>query len=388
MLTRALLAGFLAALCWLPALAAGIPAVTDGALEGALALADQNRPELEAALSACQGDDFRLSAMRFLIANSPLADLGVLKRDYLIENLDLAIQARGEFAYCTYDDATWAHYVLPLRVSQEPLTPWRSYLHDILAPLVKDCATIEDATKIIGEWYGKAARFQQTQTRDQSALATLRSGYGRCEELVILWLCACRSVGIPSRQSYCPYWAIMDNNHAWWEDYLSGGGWQLYGTGQPEPLVVSISFGLPGELSSRDGALYNESGEEVLLLKDTPGARFCLINSTPRYRDCGRVIVRAEPGTPDLDPKTGKPYTLTVQVYNYGAFRQVARLDFKNGWAGIALGFGDYIISTSLPRGPEQYFLHLAPGETRELDWAAAPEAPSEMKIEFPTDLP
>ena len=65
MLIRALLCGLCAALIWLPALAADIPAVTDEALEQALAVSDQNRPELEAALDACRGDAFKLAFKRF-----------------------------------------------------------------------------------------------------------------------------------------------------------------------------------------------------------------------------------------------------------------------------------------------------------------------------------
>ena len=82
------------------ACAADIPAISDAELEQALSLAGANRAQLEQALFACQQKPFTMAAMRFLIVSLPLVDLGVISTRQLEENVDLAMQARAEFAYC------------------------------------------------------------------------------------------------------------------------------------------------------------------------------------------------------------------------------------------------------------------------------------------------
>src|SRR5690606_36912714 len=112
----------------------------------------------------------------------------------------------------------------------------------------------------VNRWFGERIGFRQTQRRDQGPLATLASGYGRCEELCIIYIAACRSVGVPARMAYCPWRAVSDNNHAWVEVLGSDGAWHFVGAAEPAdkldsawfegaarraPLVVSICFGLP-----------------------------------------------------------------------------------------------------------------------------------------------
>ena len=239
----------------------GVPAVSDELLEEALSLAGGNRGELEAALSWCIQKPYSMQAMRFLIANLPLADLGVITDELLIEHVELAIAASAEMPYAAhYDEATWAHYVLAPRVSQEPLEPWRSYFHDALADEVRECETLQAATVRVKQWVWQRIKFKQTQRRDQGPLTTLRGVYGRCEELMTVEICALRAVGIPARNAFCPWWAHCDNNHAWTEVLMDNGRWYPAGSIKEEtdfgstweqsaargaPIVCSMCFGLP-----------------------------------------------------------------------------------------------------------------------------------------------
>jgi len=379
-----------------PAWAARVPPVTDEDVAQAIQLAGSNAEQIRQAAEAYPDDALKHAAMRFLIVSLPLVDLGVISAAQLQENVDLAVQARREFAYCQdYDDAVWAHYVLPVRVSQEPLSPWRSYFYEQLRSKVAGCQTIGEAATIVSAYYGTLATYKPTQSRDQSPIATLKGGYGRCEELVILFIDCCRAVGIPARQAYCPYWAAGDDNHAWWEVLGSDGRWHLdvdYGSGENReanwvvqsarqaPLVVAVCFGLPGP---------DEAGAEVLGSRSDIGARYCQLNSATDYRLTGRLVVSAPTGAALTDPATGKPRKLMVHVYNYGALRVVARLDFDAaGQAVVTLGVGDYMISTDLNAGPRTAFVHIAAGTETRLNWADASEAPSELVLYFPKDPP
>ena len=285
----------------------GIPQVSDELLEEALSLAGGNRGELEAALGWCNQKPYSMQAMRFVIANLPLADLGVITDDLLIEHVELAIVVSGEMPYAaSYDEATWAHYVLAPRVSQEPLEPWRSYFHKALADEVRDCQTLQAATVRVKQWVGQRIKFKQTQRRDQGPLTTLKGGYGRCEELMMVEICALRSIGVPARNAFCPWWAHCDNNHAWTEIMVDGGIWMNAGcvTLDPEPkenwevkacrgapIVCTMCFGLPEEL-----------GPDVVSYEDEVGARYARINNITSYRTGGRLVA-------DLYEASGKNRT-------------------------------------------------------------------------------
>jgi hypothetical protein len=377
------------------ALAADIPPVGDNDLEQALLLAGSNRAQLEQALFACQQKPFTMEAMRFLVANLPAADLGVVTAADLVQHVELAMSARAEFGYAQgYDDATWAHYVLPPRVSQEPLSPWRPYFYDQLRDEVTGSATREEAAVAINAWCGQRVTYKPTQSRDQGPLITLKSGYGRCEEEVIFFVCACRSVGIPARQAYCPYWSAGDDNHAWAEVLGSDGRWHFTGACEPAPtldsawfgtsvknapLIASVSYGLPGSTDLRWGSvIVNECEEEVLSLQDAPGARFCLLNSTANYRQTGRITLEA-----DVQNETAR---LGVYVFNYGALRLIARVPYRLGAASIALGPGTYVLSTASSTGPAAMLFEVEPGVESRFEWAAQAPLPAELVLHFPAD--
>ena len=374
-------------LCASPGLAAEIPSISDTDLQQALTLAGNNRAQLQAALDACLQKPYEMQAQRFVIASLPLADLGKVTEGELTGNLQLAMQARSEYSFGQqYDDAIFAHYVLPPRVSQEPLSPWRSYFSGELKEVVLKSPTLELAAVEVNKWCGAHARFEQTQSRDQGPLATLASGYGRCEELCILLIDACRSVGIPARMAYCPWWAVQDNNHAWVEVYGSDGRWHYCGGAEPAPtldnawfgdavksapVILSPCFGLPGA---------GEPAESVLSQQDTIGARYCLINSTRFYRKTGWIEI----AVPLI--KRSTPGYLNVCVFNYGALRSVAKLQLTSDLVRVELGAGDYVLEADLPDKTPQ-LVHVDAGRTTGLVWGESP-APESMILSFPSDQP
>ena len=375
-----------------------IPEVSSADIYQALTLAGSNRGELEAALDHCRQMPYTMAAMRFVVASLPLADLGVITTDELVEHVEMAIQARAEAPYgLHYTDAVWAHYVLPPRVSQEPLSRWRPYFHRELAPLVADCETLQDAAIIVDAWVSERTAFKQTQRRDQGPLVTLKSGFGRCEELMMVQVCAMRSVGIPARNAFCPWWAHCDNNHAWTEVYCSDGAWHMADSGaivgfsgtswvtptaKGAPIVCSMCFGLPGE--GEAGELVNSRG--------SVGARYAMLNSIDAYRTTARLNIdfnncldAADP-PPALDADGEEiEYKVYVHVFNYGALRSVARLPVGTDWtASVELGAGRFVLTTNIPGVEREVYVDLVPGESVDLDWDAAEVPGGEFVLEFP----
>lgn len=359
-----------------------IPEVSADELDAALQLAGANRSELEAALDSCQQKPFTMAAMRFVIANLPLSDLGVISSDMLIENVELAMDAWAAYPYgADVDEATWAHYVLPPRFSQEPLSGWRPYLREQLHSVVGECQTLEEAAIAVNYWCGERTVFKQTQRRDQDPVSTLKGGYGRCEELAMLLIAACRSVGIPARYAYCPWWTWSDNNHAWVEIYGSDGRWHFTGGCEPKetldkawfeqaarraPLVVSTCFGLPDELSC-----------DIISWEYRPGARYVQYNSVEFYRRAGRIELDI-PGADSSD-------SLWLYVYNFGALRTLKKLDIDgSGLANVTLGAGDYVLTTNAPVESQTAMFTIVEGERLEVSWDGLAPMPQEIVLVYP----
>jgi transglutaminase-like putative cysteine protease len=154
-------------------------------------------------------------------------DLAVVTVDFLQSNLHYALESRT-FVYCEYDDLIFRHFVLPYRVTQEPIETWRPLFFETLTPLVKNAKSIEEAAIIVNLWVTGQMTFKQTHGRDQTPLTTIKRGYGRCEESMIIYIAAARAVGIPARPASVPFWNFTDNNHAWVEIWTPQG-WKYLG---------------------------------------------------------------------------------------------------------------------------------------------------------------
>ena len=204
-------------------------------------------------------------------------------------------------------------------------------------------ATVEEAALAVNSWCDERTAYEPTQRRDQSPLVTWDSGIGRCEELTIFFMDALRSVGIPCRQAFAPWWSCDDNNHAWTEIWTPDG-WRYaescssadsLGTAwfddnvSKAAMVVAIS---PGDLS---GAL-----------RVVGSASF--INVTDTYTDTG--VFRVSDDTTEI----------RLSIVNWGSPRILVTLD--EDLREVALGQGIYLVSWGWPLRTD--FVALSPGDT------------------------
>ncbi|MBI5367554.1 MAG: hypothetical protein HZA54_10995 [Planctomycetes bacterium] len=296
----------------------------------------------ELALDPAEDQPAEWDAAGFLLANLAPADLAALRPPELLEHLAWIGVARRSLPWvATLPRDLLLHYVLPPRAAQERLRPWRRELYAALAPRVRDAGGLAAAALAVNRWCGERAHFVQTEFRDQGPLETLRAGVGRCEELVILFLCAARAVGIPARSCSTPWWATCDNNHAWIEVW-TGDGWHFLGACEPAATLDEAWFKQPAR---RAAAVYSSCfglpapGGEPLYRE---GAGFALINSTPVYSDTGRLCVQVV----DADGRPAPNIPLAACVFNYGALRPVARATTgPDGAAELLLGAGDFALT-------------------------------------------
>jgi hypothetical protein len=303
----------------------GVPAISDTELEQALALAGGNQAQLTAALEHFPPASFANEAMRFLVAGLPLADLGTVTADYLVANVELAVQARDEMPYAqAYDDATWAHYVLPHRVSH--------------------------------------------------------------------YIDALRSVGIPARNTFCPWWSHCDNNHAWTEVYLDDGRWYcdevvgqedrsggwVMAAARQASVVVNMCYGAA-----------ENPGAQLLRGSREPGARYTMLNSIVEYRDASTVELDFTGLLPDGSntDAAGEECRVYIHVWNYGAMRPVAYVYIDEDLrARFAVGAGTYTLSTDAPVDTPVVVCRITPGEELSFHWGELPPAGDCMFAEYPRD--
>ncbi len=261
------------------------------------------------------------AALDFLFAWLPSSDLAAWRADQLIDDLTLAFQTRRDAPWRDQiDDPTFRTYVLPPRSAQEPIQPWRRRLHDLLWDRVKD-KTLHEAALEVNRFCREYATFIPTSDRDQGPLTTMDRGLGRCEEETIFYIAAARSVGIPARPCYTPWWTACDNNHAWVEVFV-GDGWHYLGACEPAAdldsawftgpvrragLVLSVAYG------ENDGTAGPPHGKTEGNAAYSHGFGTTLINSTGVYTTPGDVTVEWA----DINP--AKPTSPAGRPTGHGA---------------------------------------------------------------------
>ncbi len=286
-------------------------------------------------------DDQR-SALEFLYAYMPLPDVTDYSGDFFLRNVDQTLKTRKEMPWGTkIPDREFYHFVLPLRVNNEPLDESRTVFYEELRDRVKGLS-MADAILEVNHWCHEKATYQPSDSRTHAPMMTVYTGIGRCGEESTFTVAALRAVGIPARQIYTPRWAHTDDNHAWVEAWADGK-WYFLGACEPEPVLNLGWFNDPASrgmmMSTRVIGDYN--GDEEILLK-APG--YTDINVTENYApvDTLQVIVTDKSGNAVAGARTS--YTL----YNYAEFYPlVTKTADHEGRSLVVAGLGDLLVWAS-----------------------------------------
>ena len=173
-------------------------------------------------------------AAAFLEAHRPARDVP-LDREWLLENIDYALQARRTFPWAAaLDEDLFLNDVLPYAVLDETRERWRPVLFELAAPLVKDASSPAEAAQWLNRDLFKQLGVVYSTQRERanaSALETMASGLASCSGLSILYVQACRAVGIPARVAGIALWPDRSGNHAWAEVW-DGTQWRFTGAAE------------------------------------------------------------------------------------------------------------------------------------------------------------
>ncbi|KAJ8599226.1 hypothetical protein CTAYLR_006381 [Chrysophaeum taylorii] len=184
------------------------------------------------------------SATSFLVDNMPpmdepnkatLFDDGVAAVGV---NASVAAKATYPWAAAVPQDI-FDEYVASYALLNEPRTDWRPFLEAVVAPLVENLATAEDAIAMVNGyvnssvsvWKSLGVSFKSSQTPlIFDPLSTAAYGYASCTGISAMFVAALRSIAIPARVVGTPAWRgdAENGNHNWVEIWnATTGAWDF-----------------------------------------------------------------------------------------------------------------------------------------------------------------
>lgn len=281
-------------------------------------------------------------ALRFLYAYMSVADVTDYPTAYHLRNVRQALQARREMAWGSkVPELLFRHFVLPMRVNNEPLDGSRAPFFKELKARVKGMS-MQDAILEVNHWCHEHVTYEPSDARTSSPLQSVLTAKGRCGEESTFTVAALRSIGIPARQVYTPRWAHTDDNHAWVEAWADGK-WYFLGACEPEPVLNLGWFNAPASrgLLMHTRVFGDYWGPEEVMLRTS---NFTEINLIDNYGSTGKVdfLVVDEAGRPVDDAR------VDFKIYNYAEFyTAVSRYTGRDGRASLSAGKGDMLVWAS-----------------------------------------
>ena len=216
------------------------------ALHEPLQLAGDNATEIRGFVEAAteQHGDFGERAATFLVEGMPPQDLKMLKRDWLLKNLALAIKARETFPWGkAVPEEIFFNDVLPYASLDETRESWRDSMFAETKKIVADCQTTTEAAQTLNQQYFDVIKVHYNIGRkrpNQSPSESQELGMATCTGLSIILVDACRSVGVPARVAGTPLWTNKRGNHTWVEIWDAG---EWYFTGADEYNAKGLNHG-------------------------------------------------------------------------------------------------------------------------------------------------
>lgn len=281
-------------------------------------------------------------ALKFLYAYMPLADVTDYPTSFYADNVRLSFKARNEMSWGkNVPELLFRHFVLPIRVNNEPLDASRAYFYKELKERIKNLS-MHDAILEINHWCHEKVTYQPADARTSSPLQTLRTATGRCGEQSTFAVAALRAMGIPARQVYTPRWAHTDDNHAWVEAWADGK-WYFLGACEPEPVLNLGWFNAPASraMLMHTRAFGNYNGPEEVLQRTN---NFTEINLTSNYASTAEVKFEVI----DTDGKPVSGAKVEFKIYNYAEFyTAVTKQTDAQGRTSLSAGMGDLLIWAS-----------------------------------------
>ena len=299
-------------------------------------------PAVEAALATCADMDEQ-TLLRYLYGTLPITDCLDVTPDVLLSHVRHALLLRHELPWTReLGEGMFVHYVLCPRINTEPIVDCRHTFWELLRERVRGLDAYA-AVREVNYWCAEMATYQTTDGRTLSPLAVLASGNGRCGEESTFLVTALRSVGIPARQIYTPWWAHCDDNHAWVEAFCAGG-WHYLGACEPEEELDRGWFtNAAGRALMEETRLFSDFRDDSV---PEPGAgtegSMTIVNVTDSYAPSQTLEIEV---ADEHGPVSGA--TVAVEILNSASWMPAATLVSAPEPLRVRLGLGSVRASAS-----------------------------------------
>lgn len=278
-------------------------------------------------------------SLQFLYAYAPNSDMNV-DHDLMLNHVRTSLKAREEMAWGdSISNEMFLHFVLPIRVNNEPLDSFRSQYYETLKARVANMS-MQQAALEVNYWCQENVIYGSSDARTSSPLQSIKSGFGRCGEESVFTVAALRAIGLPARQVYAPRWSHSDDNHAWVEVY-TGDGWHYMGACEPE---AKLDKGWFSSVATRSMLMVTKVfgdyyGSEEIISKN---ATFTDINLTSNYAPTKEAVIRVM----SAGGKVNIPFAdVEFKVFNYGQFHTIAsKKSDADGLVSLTMGVGDILV--------------------------------------------
>lgn len=254
----------------------------------------------------------------------------------MISHVKGVLRAVNTIDYCKKLDIDMIFdYILPFRINDEAFCLYNEVFYKELFPTVRSMSLREAAIFVNYESLAHAT-YEQADDRTQNALATSAYGKGRCGEESVLAVSMLRSVGIPARQVYSPFWSHCDDNHAWVEVF-TGEKWEFLGACEP---TDDLNYGWFNYAASKAGAVrYRVFGKSGTGTTEDENRVFVTELSTAMYGKTQRTEVFVTGDKVPLSRAKVGLYTV-----NYTQPKLILeKLTDESGKAVFETGLGDFI---------------------------------------------
>src|SRR3712207_413344 len=133
-------------------------------------------------LTGLQVSQEEKEALRFLYAYMPVADATDYPTAYHLNNVRMALRTRQEMDWGKkVPELLFRHFVVPMRVNNEPLDESRAIFFKELKQRVKGMSMTE-AILEVNHWCHEHVTYEPSDARTSSPLQSIRTARGRCGE--------------------------------------------------------------------------------------------------------------------------------------------------------------------------------------------------------------
>lgn len=244
-----------------------------------------------------QVDPFSSEAcLDFLYRYMPVDDEFAYDEQFWEDNVAKTLEVRDKMGW-DVPEREFLHFVLPVRVADEPLDRFRLEYADSLCEAVKGLS-MSDAVLAINTWCYSYINYVPSETGNYSPLGVMYHKGGQCDAMAVFSVAALRAAGIPARKVNV-LWPNINLGHSWTEVWVDGK-WRFIGSAERH---VGLDMSWFSDRASQSfltsvEVFGNYDGPEPVISRTDRTTRInTLANYTAKLRDAEVRVL-----TPDSKP--------------------------------------------------------------------------------------